>query len=246
MVHQPPRPAREARDWRTSTCARCDQSWAGSRWCSAPARRGRSRGSGCGTSSASQTSPIARRTAPDLDVLATALLSDLEGRHPRNFRVTARRADKRFPMPSPTSSALLGARVQAAFGWPVKLDDPELTIRIELRHERRVLLLRQGARRRRPADRRERPRGVPAVGRHRLAGGRVADDAPRLLRAPRPLPQLSDSSTRRRRRRCARSRRCWRGISSASRLYQVPFGQLQRQVVVAVPRAAARSSSTGG
>ena len=45
--------------------------------------------------------------------------------------MTARRADKRFPMPSPDIERLVGARVQAAFGWPVNLDNPELNIRIE-------------------------------------------------------------------------------------------------------------------
>ena len=52
---------------------------------------------------------VARRTPPDLDVLTTALLSDLEGLTPKNFRVAARRADKRFPMPSPDVERLLGA-----------------------------------------------------------------------------------------------------------------------------------------
>ena len=74
---------------------------------------------------------VARRTEPDLDVLIEALLTDLRGRSPKNFRVTARRADKRFPMPSPDIERLVGARVQAAFGWPVNLDSPDLNIRIE-------------------------------------------------------------------------------------------------------------------
>jgi len=74
---------------------------------------------------------VARRVTPDVDVLSTALLSDLEGHAPGNFRVRARRADKRFPMPSPDIERLVGGRVQEAFGWPVKLDDPEFTIRIE-------------------------------------------------------------------------------------------------------------------
>ena len=63
-------------------------------------------------------------------------------------------------------------------------------------HRRGVLLLRQGPRRRRPAGRRERRACVPALGRHRLAGRGVADDAARLPRAVRPLPQLSDPVAR--------------------------------------------------
>ena len=96
---------------------------------------------------------VARRTEPDLDVLIEALLTDLQGRSPKSFRVTARRADKRFPMPSPDIERLVGARVQAAFGWPVNLDSPDLNIRIEFVTERRVLLLQQGAGSRRAARR---------------------------------------------------------------------------------------------
>ena len=136
---------------------------------------------------------VARRTAPDLDVLIEALLTDLQGRSPRNFRVTARRADKRFPMPSPDIERLVGARVQAAFGWPVNLDNPELNIRIEFVSKDAFYSF---GKERGPGGLpvgRERPCRVPAVGRHRLAGGCVADDAPRVLRAARALPQLSVS-----------------------------------------------------
>ena len=70
-----------------------------------------------------------------------------------------------------------------------------------------VLFLRQGAGRRRAADRHERPGGVPAVGRHRFAGGRVPDDAPRLLGAASSTSTATRFSRAPRRRRCARSRR---------------------------------------
>ena len=57
--------------------------------------------------------------------------------------------------------------------------------------ERRgVLLVREGPGAGRPADGGEREGGLPAVGRHRLAGGRVAHDEARLLGDPRALPQL--------------------------------------------------------
>jgi adenylyl- and sulfurtransferase ThiI len=39
--------------------------------------------------------------------------------------VTARRADKRFPIPSPDIEREVGGEVQAATGWPVDLERPE-------------------------------------------------------------------------------------------------------------------------
>ena len=158
---------------------------------------------------------VARRTPPDLDVLTTALLSDLEGLTPKNFRVAARRADKRFPMPSPEVERLLGARVQAAFGWPVKLDDPDFTIRIELvTHEAFYSFGKDpGA------------GGLPTGRAARLAcllsGGIDSPVAAyRMMRRGCTVMFIHSTATRfcpaRRRRRCARSRRCWRGISCAS------------------------------
>ena len=61
---------------------------------------------------------------------------------------------------------------------------------------RRVLFLRQGAGRRRAADRDRRARRMPAVGRHRFAGGRVPDDAARLLGAAHSFSQLPDPVAR--------------------------------------------------
>ena len=43
----------------------------------------------------------AARTPLDLDALSAAILRDLEGRTCTSFRVSVKRADKRFPMTSP-------------------------------------------------------------------------------------------------------------------------------------------------
>ena len=74
----------------------------------------------------------AGRTPLDLDALSTAILKDLGDRSCRSFRVTARRADKRFPLTSPQVEREIGRRVQAARGWAVDLEHPELEIRAEL------------------------------------------------------------------------------------------------------------------
>ena len=68
----------------------------------------------------------------DLDAITAAILDDLGDRTCRSFRVTVKRADKRFPMTSPQVEREIGGRVKSARGWAVNLGDPELTIRVEL------------------------------------------------------------------------------------------------------------------
>ena len=75
---------------------------------------------------------FARRTALDLDVIARAILEDLKDRSCASFRVSVRRADKRFPMTSPQVEREIGGRIKQARGWTVDLDEAELTIHVEL------------------------------------------------------------------------------------------------------------------
>lgn len=74
----------------------------------------------------------ATRVAPDVEEIARAVVAALPGRTAKSFRITARRADKRFPVPTPDIERAIGSRVQAATGWPVDLSRPDLTIRIEV------------------------------------------------------------------------------------------------------------------
>ena len=67
----------------------------------------------------------------DVDVLAKAILDDLGNRHVSTFRVSARRADKRFPLTSPQIEREIGGRIKQAKGWTVNLDDPAFTIHVE-------------------------------------------------------------------------------------------------------------------
>src|ERR1044071_4848911 len=74
----------------------------------------------------------ARRVPLDLDGIARSILEDLGERTCSSFRVSVRRADKRFPMTSPQVEREIGGRIQQARGWKVDLDDGELTIHVEL------------------------------------------------------------------------------------------------------------------
>jgi thiamine biosynthesis protein ThiI len=73
----------------------------------------------------------AGRAPLDVDAIAQAILGDLGERTAATFRVSARRADKRFPLTSPQIEREVGGRIKEAKGWTVDLDDPELTIHVE-------------------------------------------------------------------------------------------------------------------
>ena len=65
----------------------------------------------------------AGRAPLDVDAIASAILADLGERSVRSFRVSARRADKRFPLSSPEIEREVGGRIKEAKGWLVKLDE---------------------------------------------------------------------------------------------------------------------------
>jgi thiamine biosynthesis protein ThiI len=74
----------------------------------------------------------AGRAPLDMDAIASAILTDLDGiPDPRTFRVSARRADKRFPLTSPQIEREVGGRIKEARGWKVDLSDPQFTIHVE-------------------------------------------------------------------------------------------------------------------
>ena len=67
----------------------------------------------------------------DIDGIANAILADLGDVRVSTFRVSAKRADKRFPLTSPQIEREVGGRIREAKGWTVNLDDPEFTIHLE-------------------------------------------------------------------------------------------------------------------
>jgi tRNA uracil 4-sulfurtransferase len=73
----------------------------------------------------------AGRTALDVDVIAAEILRDLGDLQTETFRVSARRADKRFPLTSPQIEREVGGRIKEARGWRVDLGNPALTIHVE-------------------------------------------------------------------------------------------------------------------
>ncbi|HEX4347382.1 MAG TPA: tRNA uracil 4-sulfurtransferase ThiI [Vicinamibacterales bacterium] len=169
----------------------------------------------------------------DFDALAAAILRDLGPRSPESFRVSVRRADKRFPLTSPQIEREVGGRIQEQTGWPVNLGDPALTVHIEMLPEHAFYFFGKepGA------------GGLPTG-----TGGKVACllsggiDSPvaayRLMRRGcsvllvhfHSYPILSRASQEKVREIAALLTR----HQLRSRLVLVPFGELQQQVLLSV------------
>lgn len=73
---------------------------------------------------------------PDLEALTAAASAALHGRAFASFRVTARRSDKRFPKTSLEIERELGGALKRASGARVDLEDPEVTVLVEVLPDR--------------------------------------------------------------------------------------------------------------
>ena len=175
----------------------------------------------------------AGRAPLDVDAIANAILADLGERTVGSFRVSARRADKRFPLTSPEIEREVGGRVREAKGWLVKLDHPELTIHVEALTAQAFYYFdkEQGAG--------GRPVGVSGRVACLLSGGIDSPVAAwRLMRRGcrvllvhfHSYPILSRASQEKTREMA----RLLAGFQFHSRLFLVPFGEIQQQVTLSV------------
>jgi thiamine biosynthesis protein ThiI len=176
----------------------------------------------------------AARTRLDLDVLTDEILRELRDRTCQSFRVSVRRADKRFPMTSPEVEREVGGRIKSARGWKVDLENAELVVHIELLADEAFYFF----------GKERGPGGLPTG-----TAGRVACllsggiDSPvaahRMMRRGcsvtfvhfHSYPILSRASQDKARQLVTLLTQ-WQ---QRSRLYLVPFGDIQQQVVLAVP-----------
>ena len=175
----------------------------------------------------------AGRAPLDVDAMAQEILKDLGPDDPPTFRLSARRSDKRFPLTSPQIEREVGGRIKEARGWTVNLDDPALTIHVEtLAHEAFYYFGK------------ERGAGGLPVG----SSGKVACllsggiDSPvaawRMMRRGcrvlfvhfHSYPILSRASQEKARELA----RLLSRFQYHSRLFLVPFGEIQQRVVLAV------------
>jgi thiamine biosynthesis protein ThiI len=169
----------------------------------------------------------------DVDAIAEAILRDLGDIEARTFRISARRADKRFPLTSPQIEREVGGRIKEAKGWTVDLSHPELTIHVEALTDEAFYYFGKepGA------------GGLPAGTSGRvvclLSGGIDSPVAAwRLMRRGcrvqfvhfHSYPILSRASQEKARELAALLTR----FQYDSRLFLVPFGDIQQQVVLSV------------
>lgn len=75
---------------------------------------------------------LVQRTERDIDQLRSAILAELNGAHFASFRIDTQRGDKSFPLSSPEVNRQLGAAVQQTTGARVDLDNPEFTVYVEI------------------------------------------------------------------------------------------------------------------
>ncbi len=178
---------------------------------------------------------FAERTAVDLEDLKSKILESLKGKAFSSFRIQTKRADKTFPLNSPEVNREVGAAVKAYSGAQVDLKNAELTIGIEILSRDAFFSL----------DKIPGPGGLP-VG----ASGRVISlisggiDSPvasyRMMQRGCRLifvhfhssPYLDKTSQE----KVKELVKILTRHQYSSRLYMVPFGEIQRQIVTAVLR----------
>jgi thiamine biosynthesis protein ThiI len=178
---------------------------------------------------------IVERTARDIDALRERILESLNGTRFESFRIETQRGDKTFPLNSPEINRQLGAAVKEKSGARVDLMNPQFTVTVEILPRDAFFGFNKiaGA------------GGLP-VG----ASGRVVSlisggiDSPvatyrMMQRGCRVIfvhfhsaPYQDNTSQEKVRRLLAVLTR----HQFLSRLYLVPFGEIQRQIVASVAR----------
>ncbi len=170
----------------------------------------------------------------DLQTLGAAILANLGDVEPESFMVAARRSDKRYPIPSPAIEQELGARIKLARGWHVNLRRPAFTVHVEVLRDRAFYYF----------DKQHGAGGLPTG-----VSGRVAClmsggiDSPvaawRMMRRGcrvqlihfHSYPIVSAVSQEKARLLAEVLTR----YQQRTRLYLVPFGEVQQRVLIAVP-----------
>jgi tRNA uracil 4-sulfurtransferase len=183
----------------------------------------------CGVASVS----LGYRTSATLDAMRSVIARLVEGRAFASFRITARRAFKTYPMTSVELNRALGAFVLERVATRVDLKHPEVEIVVEVLPDEAFVAL----------DRRSGPGGLPVGGSGTVAallsGGIDSPVAAwRMMKRGcrvvfvhfHSVPYLPDTSQ-------AKARSLVERLTEwqyASRLYLVPFGEIQREVVLSV------------
>lgn len=176
------------------------------------------------------------RLPPDLKAIEAALAKALEGESFATFRVTAKRADKTFPLTSPELERRLGAFIQERTGAKVRLKGAEREFVVRILPGAALL---EVARHPGPGGL---PPGVSGKVVALLSGGIDSPVAAyRLMRRGaevvlvhfHPFPLLSGASREKARAIAERLARFQHRV----RLHLVPFSEVQRRILLEAPKA---------
>ncbi|MGH7873100.1 MAG: tRNA uracil 4-sulfurtransferase ThiI [Candidatus Binatia bacterium] len=178
---------------------------------------------------------LVERTERDVGVLRRRILESMNGARFESFRIETQRSDKTFPLTSPEIDRQLGAAVKEIFGARVDLNNAEFTVTVEILPHDAFFGFNKIAG----------PGGLP-VG----AGGRVVSlisggiDSPvaasrmmqrgcRLIFVHFHSAPYQDKTSQEKVRQLIQ---LLTRHQFTSRLYLVPFGEIQRQIVASVAR----------
>ncbi|HEX9445394.1 MAG TPA: tRNA uracil 4-sulfurtransferase ThiI, partial [Candidatus Binatia bacterium] len=175
------------------------------------------------------------RAPADIETLERRIVEEVDGRSFASFRIDARRADKTFPLTSPEINRRLGAAVKEKSGARVDLENAEFTIAVEILPETAFFGF----------DKIPGAGGLPvgATGRvvSLISGGfdspvaayRMMQRGCRLIFVHfHSAPYLDRTSQE----KCRELVQLLTRHQFNSRLYLVPFGEIQRQIVAGVLR----------
>lgn len=178
---------------------------------------------------------LVERTALDLDVLRCRILESLDGLSFSSFRIDTQRGNKNFPLTSPEINRELGAAVKDKSGARVDLSAADLTVYVEILPRDAFFGF----------DRIPGPGGLPVGASGRvvtlISGGidspvaayRMMQRGCRLIFVHfHSVPYLDRTSQEKAKQLVTRLTR----HQFQSRLYLVPFGEIQRRIVTAVTR----------
>jgi thiamine biosynthesis protein ThiI len=178
---------------------------------------------------------MVERTARDIDALRSRILASLNGNRFESFRIETQRGDKTFPLTSPEINRQLGAAVKEKTNSRVDLENPEFTVTVEILPRDAFFGF----------NKLPGPGGLPVGASGRvvalISGGfdspvaayRMMQRGCRLIFVHFHSTPFQDKTSQEKVRRLVTM---LTRHQFTSRLYLVPFGEIQRQIVAAVAR----------
>lgn len=178
---------------------------------------------------------LALESGRTVDELAATALEALGGRQARSFAVRAKRADKSYPIPSPEIARQVGKILQDRLGWEVDLETPDVEVFVEVLAREAFVSVE------RVRGLGGLPVGVSGTVMVLLSGGIDSPVAAwRMMgRGCRVVFVHFSGAPYQDRRSLEKAQALARLLARyqlRSQLHAVAFGELQRQIVAAVPR----------